>query len=84
MSPKLFLPYPDIVHKCTNWDDRSCLFVKTDRSGSWRGGGNRLKFALDGKIVHDEEILPGLEHAPGAIAQLYRGDNHCKLIIAVD
>ena len=40
--------------------------------------------ALDGKIVHDEEILPGLEHAPGAIAQLYRGDNHGKLIIAVD
>jgi hypothetical protein len=42
------------------------------------------EFALDGKIVHDEEILPGLEHAPGAIAQLYRGDNHGKLIIAVD
>ena len=42
------------------------------------------QFALEGKIVHDEEILPGLEHAPGAIARLYRGENHGKLIIAVD
>jgi NADPH-dependent curcumin reductase CurA len=42
------------------------------------------QFALDGKIVHDEEILPRLEQAPGAIARLYRGENHGKLIIAVD
>jgi len=37
-----------------------------------------------GKIVYDEEILAGLEHAPGAIARLYRGANHGKLIMAVD
>ena len=42
------------------------------------------QLALDGKIVHDEEILPGLEHAPGAIDRLYRGENRGKLIIAVD
>jgi NADPH-dependent curcumin reductase len=45
---------------------------------------NLAELALAGKIVYDEEILPGLEHAPGAIAQLYRGENHGKLIIAVD
>src|SRR6516165_243443 len=38
------------------------------------------ELALAGRIVHDEEILPGLEHAPGAIARLYRGENHGKLI----
>ena len=42
------------------------------------------EFALDGKIVYDEEILSGLEQAPGAIARLYRGENQGKLIIAVD
>ena len=42
------------------------------------------ELALAGKIVCDEEILPGLDHAPGAIAQLYRGENQGKLIIAVD
>ena len=64
----LFLSYSKIVHKCTNNEDRSCTFELT----------------LEGKIVHDEAILPGLKHAPGAIARLYRGENHGKLIIAVD
>jgi NADPH-dependent curcumin reductase CurA len=34
-----------------------------------------------GKLVHSEEILEGIEHAPGAIATLYRGENHGKLIV---
>src|SRR5216683_935789 len=60
-------------------------FIIFDHIGEFEAAATRLtEFALDGKIVHDEEILPGLEHAPGAIAQLYRGDNHGKLIIAVD
>jgi NADPH-dependent curcumin reductase len=49
-----------------------------------KAAAHLTELALDGKIVHDEEILPGLEQAPGAIAKLYRGDNHGKLIIAVD
>jgi hypothetical protein len=60
-------------------------FIIFDHIAEFEAAATRLtEFALDGKIVHDEEILPGLEHAPGAIAQLYRGDNHGKLIIAVD
>ena len=60
-------------------------FIIFDQIAEFEAAATRLtEFALDGKIVHDEEILPGLEHAPGAIAQLYRGDNHGKLIIAVD
>jgi NADPH-dependent curcumin reductase CurA len=42
------------------------------------------ELALGGKIIYDEEILPGMENAPGAIARLYRGENHGKLIIKVD
>jgi NADPH-dependent curcumin reductase CurA len=49
-----------------------------------RAAAELTKLARDGKIVYDEEILSGLEQAPGAIAKLYRGDNHGKLIIAVD
>jgi NADPH-dependent curcumin reductase len=60
-------------------------FIIFDHIAEFEAAATRLtEFALGGKIVHDEEILPGLEHAPAAIAQLYRGDNHGKLIIAVD
>lgn len=38
----------------------------------------------DGKIVSREHILNGIEHAPGAIRMLYRGENHGKLLIALD
>jgi len=43
LSAMLFLSYFKIVHKCTNNEDRSCTFELT----------------LEGKIVHDEAILPG-------------------------
>jgi hypothetical protein len=55
----LFLSYSEIVHKCTNNEDRSCA----------------LELTLEGKIVHDEEVLPGLKTCTGAIARLYRGEN---------
>ena len=60
-------------------------FIIFDHVGEFETAAERLiEFALEGKIVYDEEILPGLEYAPGAIARLYRGANHGKLIIAVD
>lgn len=60
-------------------------FIIFDHVAEFETAAGRLtQFALDGKIVYDEEILPGLEHAPGAIARLYRGENHGKLIIAVN
>jgi NADPH-dependent curcumin reductase len=38
-------------------------------------------FVRSGHIVTREEILEGIEHAPGAIARLYRGENSGKLLI---
>jgi NADPH-dependent curcumin reductase CurA len=35
----------------------------------------------DGKLRYREDILDGIEHAPGAIAELYRGDNLGKRLI---
>lgn len=34
-----------------------------------------------GQLVHKEQILNGIDQAPGAISTLYRGDNHGKLLI---
>jgi NADPH-dependent curcumin reductase len=60
-------------------------FIIFDHVAEFETAAARLaELALAGKIVHDEEILPGLDHAPGAIARLYRGENHGKLMIAVD
>lgn len=35
----------------------------------------------EGKLRYREEILDGIEHAPGSIADLYRGDNSGKRLI---
>jgi NADPH-dependent curcumin reductase CurA len=37
----------------------------------------------DGRLRHREEIIDGIEHAPGAIAVLYRGANLGKRLIRV-
>jgi NADPH-dependent curcumin reductase CurA len=34
-----------------------------------------------GRLAYREDILDGIEHAPGAIARLYRGENNGKLLI---
>lgn len=34
-----------------------------------------------GNLIFREDILDGIEHAPGAIARLYRGENSGKLLI---
>jgi NADPH-dependent curcumin reductase CurA len=74
-------PEREILTRRLRWSG----FIIFDHLAEFEAAADRLtQFALDGKIVYDEEILSGLEHAPGAIAQLYRGENHGKLIIAVD
>ena len=74
-------PEREILTRRLRWSG----FVIFDHLAEFETAAAQLaELALDGKIVHDEEILPGLEHAPGAIARLYRGDNHGKLMIAVD
>ncbi|MCP3468718.1 NADP-dependent oxidoreductase [Bradyrhizobium sp. CCGUVB1N3] len=74
-------PEREILTRRLRWSG----FIIFDHLAEFESAAARLaELALAGKIVHDEEILPSLEHAPGAIARLYRGDNHGKLIIAVD
>jgi NADPH-dependent curcumin reductase CurA len=51
-----------------------------------RYGEARQKLAQwvrDGAIRYREDILDGIEHAPGAIAGLYRGDNAGKRLIRI-
>jgi NADPH-dependent curcumin reductase CurA len=74
-------PEREILTRRLRWSG----FIIFDHLAEFEGAAARLaELALARKIVHDEEVLPGLEHAPGAIARLYRGDNHGKLIISVD
>jgi NADPH-dependent curcumin reductase CurA len=37
----------------------------------------------DGRLTYREEVLDGLERAPGAIAHLYAGGNLGKLVIRI-
>jgi NADPH-dependent curcumin reductase CurA len=74
-------PEREILTRRLRWSG----FIIFDHLAEFETAAARLaEFALAGKIVYDEEILPGLEHAAGAISRLYRGENHGKLIIAVD
>lgn len=41
------------------------------------------QWVRDGRIRHREDILQGIEHAPGAIAGLYRGENLGKRLIRI-
>lgn len=74
-------PEREILTRRLRWSG----FIIFDHLAEFANAAAQLaELAIAGKIVHDEEILPGLDHTPGAIAQLYRGENHGKLIIAVD
>ena len=62
-------PEREILTRRLRWSG----FIIFDHVGEFENAATRLtQFALEGKIVYDEEILPELEHAPGAIARLYR------------
>ena len=39
---------------------------------------------LDGRLVHHEHLVPGLEHAPDALNLLFTGGNHGKTLVVVD
>jgi NADPH-dependent curcumin reductase CurA len=39
---------------------------------------------LDGRIVHQEHLVDGLEHAPDALNLLFSGGNHGKTLVVVD
>jgi NADPH-dependent curcumin reductase CurA len=74
-------PEREILTRRLRWSG----FIIFDHIAEFDAAAGRLtQLALDGKIVYDEEILSGLEQAPGAIDLLYNGANRGKLIIAVD
>jgi NADPH-dependent curcumin reductase len=80
-APTGLRPEREILTRRLRWSG----FIIFDHLAEFAAAAERLaELALAGKLVHDEEILPGLDHAPGAIARLYRGANRGKLIIAVD
>jgi NADPH-dependent curcumin reductase len=80
-APTGLRPEREILTRRLRWSG----FIIFDHLAEFAAAAERLaELALAGKLVHDEEILPGLDHAPGAIARLYRGENRGKLIIAVD
>jgi len=58
------------------------LFDYVDRYGEARS--QLAAWLRQGKLRYREEILDGLEQAPGAIARLYAGENLGKLMIRVD
>lgn len=39
---------------------------------------------LDGRIIHQEHLVSGLEHAPDALNLLFTGGNHGKTLVVVD
>jgi NADPH-dependent curcumin reductase CurA len=39
---------------------------------------------LDGRLVHQEHLVEGLEHAPDALNLLFSGGNHGKTLVVVD
>jgi NADPH-dependent curcumin reductase len=41
------------------------------------------QWVRDGLLHYREDILEGIEHAPGAIAGLYRGENLGKRLIRI-
>ena len=57
-------------------------FVMLDHRPLWPTAVSDLKDAYCGGLLTSrEECLDGLEHAPGAIGRLYRGENAGKLMI---
>ena len=45
--------------------------------------GRLAAWVREGKLRYREDILDGIEHAPGAIAELYRGENLGKRLIRI-
>jgi NADPH-dependent curcumin reductase len=51
-------------------------FVILDHAGYYETAWRDLTIWLrEGRLHYLEDILEGIEHAPGAIAGLYRGEN---------
>jgi NADPH-dependent curcumin reductase CurA len=59
-------------------------FVIFDYAPRYEEAVARLaQWIRDGRLRYSEDILEGIEHAPGAIAGLYRGENTGKRLIKI-
>ena len=59
-------------------------FIVFDYAKRFEQAADKLaEWFLDGKIVSDEDISDGIEHAPGAIASVYAGRNSGKKLIYI-
>jgi NADPH-dependent curcumin reductase CurA len=57
-------------------------FVVLDHMGEFNSASARLaRWVREGKLKYREEIFDGIEHCPGAIADLYNGQNLGKRLI---
>jgi len=60
-------------------------FVVLDHMDEFSAASARLaQWVREGKLRYREEIRDGIEHCPGAIAELYDGRNFGKLLIRLD
>jgi NADPH-dependent curcumin reductase CurA len=60
-------------------------FIVFDFAQRYAGAHIELAaMALDGRIVHQEHLVPGLENAPDALNLLFSGGNHGKTLVVVD
>ena len=60
-------------------------FLLFDYSERWQEARVQLgEWLAAGKLNYREDILVGIEQAPGAIARLYAGENKGKLLIGLD
>jgi NADPH-dependent curcumin reductase CurA len=65
---------------------RACMqgFIVFDYQHRYEEATTRLaEWLRAGKLRYREDVLEGIEHAPGAIAGLYRGENLGKRLIRV-
>ena len=53
------------------------------RASVRRGPRSPGAWIRDGRLRYSEDVLEGIEHAPGAIAGLYRGENTGKRLIRI-
>jgi NADPH-dependent curcumin reductase CurA len=68
----------DMLVKRLSWHG----FVVTDHAALFPLALRELGFlAASGQLTGRDHVLEGLDQAPGAIAMLYRGENHGRLLI---
>lgn len=76
------LSYPHVEPTILNKRARMQGFLVPDYAHRYEEAISRLAaWVRAGKLHYREDIVDGIEHAPGAIAELYRGENSGKRLI---